>query len=210
MGRLLAREIIRTPRDPHRPPFCLRNVWIMAIALSAWSAILPGVVLCGSADHQETLRWTPHPDLSFRSIQIDASTLPFILAVSGSIDVDFLALAREKRSALGIRVGAEHTVTGGAGGGGEDLYDINFLIRVTSAGSRGRIDVAAGVASRAIGGFLLGANSDPAVKFVFEGRLNLIARWLGLFFKASAAKAAEAQTKFFLGVGAFVSWDVTP
>jgi hypothetical protein len=134
----------------------------------------------------------------------------YFYAVSGSVDVDFLALVREPRSALGVRVGAGLTVTGSAGGDGEDLYDINCLMRLTSAGIRGRIDIGAGLASRSNARYSITHSSTQALKFGFEGKLKIIGRWFDVFSKATVAKATGAQTKFLLGIGAFISWDVTP
>lgn len=183
----------------------VKGLFVVLTMLCAASLLLPESGMSMNPYDTDTVGWKPHPEVSFRSIQIDASTLIFWYALSGSCDVDMIALSPHKHAAIGMRFGAERMGRSGAGGDRRDYYDLNCLVRLTAASERGRIDLTTGLAFRSQNRFSLAESAEPTLKLVLEGRLNILSNWVGVFAKASAT-----HETIMVGIGGFISWDSVP
>jgi hypothetical protein len=83
------------------------RLFVVLTMLSIGSLLLPESGMSMKPTDMDSVGWKPRPEVSFRSIQIDASTSIFWYAFSGSCDVDMIALSPHKHAAIGMRIGAE-------------------------------------------------------------------------------------------------------
>lgn len=169
--------------------------------------LLVGLSLYQTAAASEVDSTTSTPTVEFspslRGTQVDGTIFLFMLAYSGSVDIDFLRFTTRRESTLGIRVGAERFETGGVSGstGGSPYLDYNVLLRTTLSGKFLRFDAYLGFAHHT-SYYPQYYPSENLVKYGAELRWKIAPGVFGLLAKANGTKSAGV-----IGVGLYLGWD---
>jgi hypothetical protein len=133
-----------------------------------------------------------------KSIQIDGTTTVYTSgALGGSIDADFLSLARNSAASLGTRLGVDRYIWGNFGGVEGDYLDYDALLRFSLSGQSVRFDLFGGTAYR----INMEAPSSYwgwGPKFGVQFRWRILPGILGLLFKWNGHAG---------GVGLYGGWD---